>query len=421
MPVKLDDFYLEALERIERNPQANEVVPRLLIWLIRGGEMNSSALEVLLALTPELDPEDWVEKDCLQEMKVDVRSYISMSEGLLRRSGITISFAHETIRGFLATTRSLHTNDWCLRSAAAFLALPSTLRAVKEITRSSERLLQHTENRRRILLEGPDCFDSLTGALGLHKGMAWLIPESMIYEEAHKRLWNSLEKNTKLTPILICASLDWLDHAVEAISHNVADPNSIDSNGRTMMHLVMRSIKRRIYTRGNQEWLCWDHAGLLETLKSSEHIDLSLRDHSGQTPLHLFITDASMWRAFLQPQKLIRNYWEPLLKGRHCTICDSHGLTPFHLAAQTANMNLTKMLTEWSGAYVNCLSVHGQTPVQWALHSLWARGQDWLRQINVRRFQRAEPSEVKEYIWWILLRIHCFGISLRHYFVLSGC
>jgi hypothetical protein len=365
--------------------------------------MGSNSLKLLLALEPDLDPNDWVADFCHQEMEVDVSNYASMSEGLLRDSFGTISFAHETIRVFLATARSLRMDDWCLRSAAAFLALPRTLRTIEEITRDNNRWLQG-----KVV---DHCFSQLVACLKLPDGISWLVPESMTYGEARLCLWERVEETIHLSYILICAHLGWLDHARESISHNGADLKSTDSSGRTMMHLVMTNPIKKPSPRSSELSFCWDHAGLIEALGSNSHTGMSTHDHSGQTALHLLVNH-TIWKEYLGMHMPLKDYWKPLFTGSHGTICDKDGLTPLHNAVQRASMITMRMLTRWSRVCINHVSGHGQTPVEWALHSLWGHGQRWLALDDVRK----RPSQRGQYGQWWMLRMLCFGMVVVPFF-----
>ena len=404
MPVKLDDFYMEALERIECDPQANEVVPRLFKWLARGGDMHSDDLEVLLALEPDLEVEDWAEEFCHQDMKVDVLNYVSMSEGLLRNSSGKISFAHETILYFLLRARLLLMDDWCLRSAAAFLSLPISLRNFEEITRNNEGWLQPFE-----LWSGGtkivDCFTCLSSSLRLRQGMAWLVPEDMPFREAHRLLWKRVEEELHLSSTIVCVQLNWLDHALESVRHGQADLTSKDSDGSTMMHLVMKNV-------AYETWGSFSRIdrSFIRTLVSNGGAIMSTQDYAGQTPLHVLMTNASVWDTYCGIRLEIEDYWAPLFTGPHCMLFDERGLTPLHVAAQTANIIPMRMLTRFSPASVNSYSVQGHTPVQWTLHSLWAVGQNWLMMKSVRRFVKPTTFQEEQYESWGLRRVFCIGM-----------
>lgn len=383
MPIKLDDFYGAALDRIEANVEANVIVPRLLRWLVIEGEMDAYHLEYFVNLTPDLDPEDWSEQVAFADLRVDVSYYSNMSEGLLKHTQSTLSFAHETIRVFLCTARSFDADDWCLRSIAAFMVIPRMIRYLE-----TEMIFRETH----VLADEVWARDEerFVDFLQLEWGMAWYIPRNMHYADAHRVFWRPIEDRLRLPSILVCARLGWFGHASEALDNNAVDATSTDQDGRNVLHLLMRIEGDMWPTR--PPVFRWDRGDLIKALFSSDKIDMSAQDHSGDTALHTFVRNPSAWTACREYDIRIQEYWGPLCSGPHCTVYDRDGLTPLHLAAQAANMPAMRLLARWSSTCINHLSGHGHTPIAWALHSLWVMGQIWLTPATWWRYRNALPG-----------------------------
>ena len=159
--------------------------------------------------------------------------------------------------------------------------------------------------------------------------------------------------------------------------------NHRNSKGNTPLHeLYSHTVNKSV--------LVYDRSQILLALLKKTHIDLSLKNEIGQTPLHC-ICEA-------------REYWELKMivdsgKKIDPNIQDDKGFTPLHIASQNDNYDIVHLLLSLPETNVSAKDKNGQTPIILTKHPQIVRllldhGADPTPLYNMhKRFFQAYSSE----------------------------
>ena len=261
-----DNFYTQALKRVEQNKVVGPTVKRLLGWmLILKEPLLVAQARQALAVTSDLPVTATV-----NDVDMDIEAVLAASEGLIQwgpKSKPRLSFAHETFFTFLQKNKHLlGDTDWSLdlaRSCLQFMALKECLEALERTYRS------HPPTER----QAPTGTPFLDWAAYYWETHAADIDSSSLAEDLQvfaRCLWTH-DFGHKTSPILICCYFQWQCVAECSMRLFNFDVNATGAWTETPLHLA---IARK-------------HLGLARTLIERKDVDVNATFYYGRTALHI--------------------------------------------------------------------------------------------------------------------------------------
>lgn len=148
-----------------------------------------------------------------------------------------------------------------------------------------------------------------------------------------------------------------LTGSLKALLENGADPNAVDFDGRTVLHLIAWPVRRRNGPLGGNRLLNGTGVRLL----LDHGVSVVQQDHAGNTPFHFAASGSDLHHMSLYWSGCTPEELAGALKTRN-----NQGETPLHWAAAGCKVDILEHLIS-RGADLEDLSANGWTPLMYAM------------------------------------------------------